>query len=83
MTVEELLRAAEELPPDEQLRLLTELSQRITARGKPRRSITELRGSGREVWDDVDAQEYVNRKRDSRGGWTLSTGSSSASTQRR
>ncbi|HEY4386075.1 MAG TPA: hypothetical protein VGN34_16585 [Ktedonobacteraceae bacterium] len=26
--------------------------------------ITERRGLGKEVWGDIDAQEYVNRERD-------------------
>lgn len=33
---------------------------------KPIDSIEELRGLGREVWNGVDAQDYVDRERD---GW--------------
>jgi len=33
---------------------------------KPIDPIAELRGLGREVWDGVDAQDYVDRERD---GW--------------
>lgn len=29
------------------------------------RGITELRGLGKEIWHDQDAQEYVNHERDS------------------
>lgn len=29
-----------------------------------RRSITELRGLGAEIWEGIDAQEYVNALRD-------------------
>lgn len=32
---------------------------------KPKRSILELRGLGKEIWHGVDAQEYVNQERDS------------------
>jgi hypothetical protein len=31
---------------------------------EPRRSILELRGLGKEIWNGVDGQEYVNRLRD-------------------
>ncbi|HTK05603.1 MAG TPA: hypothetical protein VL485_00390 [Ktedonobacteraceae bacterium] len=31
-------------------------------------SITELCGLGKEIWDGVDAQEYVNQERDSWDG---------------
>lgn len=34
--------------------------------GPPKHSIMELRGLGREIWEGVDAQEYVN---DLRGEW--------------
>lgn len=35
---------------------------------KPKRSILELRGLGKEVWDGIDAQEYVNQERASWNG---------------
>jgi hypothetical protein len=31
----------------------------------PRLDITGLRGLGKEIWQGIDAQEYVNRERDS------------------
>ena len=30
---------------------------------EPKHSILELRGLGKEVWKDIDAQEYVNQER--------------------
>ena len=51
----------------EQLRLLeviAQLVQRETA-AKSQRSIREIRGLGKEVWKNLDAQEYVNQERDS------------------
>jgi len=33
-----------------------------------RRSITELRGLGKDVWQGIDAQEYVNQERDAWDG---------------
>ena len=32
-------------------------------RGRPRRSILELQGLGKELWSDIDAQEYVDEER--------------------
>lgn len=65
----EVRRLAESLTPDEQIRLIDELSklirQRVTLTPKLRRSILELRGLGKEVWNGIDAQEYINQERDS------------------
>jgi len=53
------------LTPEEQLRLIDEVlsvvRHRVTA--KPKRSILELEGLGKEVWSGIDAQEYVNQER--------------------
>jgi hypothetical protein len=32
---------------------------------EPLHEITELEGLGKEVWNSIDAQEYVNAERDS------------------
>lgn len=32
---------------------------------KPKRSVLELRGLGKEIWGNIDAHEYVNQERDS------------------
>ncbi|GAK56359.1 hypothetical protein U27_03321 [Candidatus Vecturithrix granuli] len=49
----------------EQFRLLEAISQLVQREtvSKPPRSIRELRGLGKEVWKNVDAQEYVNQER--------------------
>ena len=66
-TYHEIRRQVESLTPDEQLRLLEELAgfirQRATLTPKPKRSILELRGLGKEIWNGIDAQEYVNQER--------------------
>jgi len=51
----------------EQLRLLEAIAQLVQREtvSKPQRSIRELRGLGKEVWKDIDAQEYVNQERES------------------
>ncbi|BAZ21506.1 hypothetical protein NIES4073_23840 [Kalymmatonema gypsitolerans NIES-4073] len=68
----EVRHLAESLTPDEQMRLIQELSsfirQRMTMTPKPKRSILELEGLGKEVWNDIDAQDYVNQERDSWNG---------------
>lgn len=64
-TYQEIRRQIENLTIDEQLRLMEELSTIVRHRTqpKPKRSIMELEGLGKEIWQDVDAQEYVNRER--------------------
>jgi hypothetical protein len=58
------------LAPDEQLRLISELLVYVRHRvqAKPKRSILELEGLGKEIWNGIDAQEYVNQERDSGNG---------------
>jgi hypothetical protein len=65
LTVEELIAAAAQLPEKDRVRLVQALSAGGTAL---RRSITELRGLGMEIWRHQDAQEYVDRERDSWAG---------------
>ena len=68
----EVRHLGESLTPDEQMRLIQELSslirQRVTMTPKPKRSILELEGLGKEVWNGIDAQDYVNQERDSWNG---------------
>lgn len=66
----EIRHQVENLTPDEQLRLLEELSSIVRRRilPKPRHSIMELEGLGKEIWQGVDAQEYVNWERASWNG---------------
>jgi len=67
---QEVRRQVENLTPDEQLRLLEELAAIVRHRvsPKPKRSIMELKGLGQEVWQGIDAQEYVNQERDTWNG---------------
>ncbi len=69
-TYKEVRRQVESLTVDEQLRLLEELAAIVRYRviPKPKRSILELRGLGKEIWKGIDAQEYVNQERDSWNG---------------
>jgi len=66
---QELLEKAQRLEPEEQLRLLADLASMLRRKGAGRRrSILELQGLGKEVWKGIDAQEYVDRERDSWDG---------------
>jgi hypothetical protein len=55
------------LTPDEQLQLLEFLSSIIRDRGitKPRHSIMELEGLGKEVWQGIDVEKYIEEERNS------------------
>lgn len=68
MTIEELLEAVGELSRQEQVYLRDELTRRLEGQRDGETSVTELRGLGRDVWDGIDAQEYVNHERDSWSG---------------
>ena len=68
VTVEDLLREAQELSREEQMRLLDELTRLLEHQERKTSSITALRGLGRHIWEGVDAQEYVHQERDSWGG---------------
>jgi hypothetical protein len=69
---QELLEQAKNLTPEEQLKLVENLSilirQQLKMTPKPKRSILELRGLGKEIWGNIDAHEYVNQERDSWNG---------------
>jgi len=56
------------LTREEQLRLLGEIaSQQVSEPGSPA-SVMDLCGLGREIWKDMDAQQYVSRERASWNG---------------
>ena len=61
-TIEELIQAVSRLAPEERARLVRALAQNIL---EPEHEITELRGLGKEVWNNIDAQDYINVERDS------------------
>lgn len=63
----EIIQQVQQLSIDGQLRLLEELAGlvRCQVTTRPKHSIFELESLGKELWQGVDAQEYVNRERDS------------------
>jgi len=69
-TYQDIRRQVENLTPNEQLRLLEDLAAIVRRRilVKPKHSIMELEGLGKEIWHGLDAQEYVNQERASWNG---------------
>jgi len=60
-------KSVEALPPEDQLRLVAELVGRLSGQieRKPHRSLLELRGLGKSIWENVDVDEYLTRERSS------------------
>ncbi len=56
---QEILNRVEHLTPDEQFQLLADIAamlrQQVTA--EPQHSIMELKGLGKEIWQDVDVEK--------------------------
>ncbi|MGH2391710.1 MAG: hypothetical protein ACRDIE_26250 [Chloroflexota bacterium] len=67
---EQILDQAGRRGREEQLRLLEDLAALLRRELTPpiRHGITELRGLGKEAWDDIDEQNYVNEERASWDG---------------
>lgn len=72
LAYEKVLVDALRLSTNDQLRLLEQLAgqlrQQALAPTRPRRSILELKGVGKKIWNDVDAQQYVDQERESWNG---------------
>lgn len=68
-TYQDIRSQVEHLTPDEQLRLLEDLAVLVRRRmaSTPKRSIMELEGLGKDLWQGMDAQEYVNQERSQQG----------------
>lgn len=65
-TVEEIYQQyIKPLPDKEKLILLAKVSSDLAGSKveKPKRSLLELEGLGKEIWGGIDAQEYVNELR--------------------
>jgi hypothetical protein len=57
------------LPAAERLELISLIASDLAAEGGatlegPKHHLIELEGLGKEIWEGIDAQEYVNRLRD-------------------
>lgn len=65
---DDYIREIQNLKPEEQLKLLEMISAglRKTLRKKRvKHSIMELEGLGADIWQGIDAQEYVREERES------------------
>jgi hypothetical protein len=67
LTYDDLLTAVRQLSLEEQARLLQELAQLVYARIKagPAHSIRVFRGLGKEIWQSIDVEQYINEERNS------------------
>ena len=66
MTMAEILHQAKTLSMQERKELVKLLIDSLdvpNAAPRQQRRLSELRGLGKEIWQGIDAQEYVNRLR--------------------
>lgn len=63
-----LKRAQAELSQDEQQQLADALAQHAGRKNGGSHRVTDLRGLGKEIWHGVDADEYVEKERESWDG---------------
>lgn len=68
MTVAEVVEQARTLSPQERKELVRLLVDSLavtesTETSRPQHSIMELAGLGAEIWEGIDAEEYVNQLR--------------------
>ena len=66
----EIYKYTTQLSENQRLELISKISARLLtrrlAKGQPK-SWMEMAGLGAEIWEDVDAQEYVKKERESWG----------------
>lgn len=68
LTYDDYVRGIQGLRPEEQLSLVEIISARLTktlGRRKVKYSVMELEGLGADIWEGIDAQEYVSKERES------------------
>ncbi len=64
--VKDYIDKIKKMKPEEQLDLLEALNVAVkNSNSNKRRSILELEGLGSEIWQNVDAKQYVAEERDS------------------
>ncbi len=68
MSIELMMEEIRALPVSERKKLIRLIVDSLPDDGEHQqtrtRSITELRGLGKEIWEGIDAKEYVNQLRD-------------------
>ena len=67
---ENILQKVESLSESEQLRLISQLAERLRthASRQMHTSILDLQGLGKDIWGGRDAQEYVDHERSTWNG---------------
>jgi hypothetical protein len=66
MTIAEILQQAKTLSGQERkelVKLLVDSLEVPEAPPRQQRRLSELRGLGKEIWEGIDAQEYINQLR--------------------
>lgn len=65
MTITEILEQAKMLSPQERKELAKLLIDIVDLPPtQPKRQLSELRGLGKDIWQDIDVQDYINQMRD-------------------
>jgi len=68
MSLQEVLREAENLTREEQSQLIKLLLDRVLPSVEKQtdspHSLKELRGLGKEIWAGIEVQDYINQQRD-------------------
>ena len=64
---DEILEQVQLLTLDDQLRLLEDIASMLRQQftTQPKHSIMELKGLGKEVWQGVDVEKYIDEERNS------------------
>ncbi len=65
ITLDKVLDLSAALSPDEQVRLIGMVSERLRQLGSTRVDIRDPAGLGAEVWRDIDVDAYLNEERHS------------------
>jgi hypothetical protein len=64
MTIIEIMQQAQTLSPQERKELVKLLVDSLEVKeARPQRRLSELRGLGKDIWQGIDAQEYVDQLR--------------------
>ena len=63
MSVQEMIQQAENLSLEERAQLIKALVDMVIPPAEEQHELIELAGLGAEIWEGIDAQEYVNQLR--------------------
>jgi hypothetical protein len=64
MTVKDIIQQVEQLSPAERQELFLYMQSMMDTQYPKTRNILEFEGVGKEIWDGIDAQEYVRQLRE-------------------